>query len=495
MMMETQLSTQKIVKGAFWLYIASGAALFLNFLSSILLARMLDKELWGVLSVCLTVASFLTSISDIGLNSTITYYSSRFSRKGLYGTLKHYLNVLVKYKMIIIFALSAFIFVFADPMSDFFHIQGGGIYFRITAAFFLISNVFTFIDQILVGLQWFKESTVTSVLNNLLKLMMSAALVFLGFGVNGAIVGYTIALVIATAIQTYMLRKIITHKEAKGGPIDIKEMFTFGLYIGVAQVALTLSLWTDSIMIGFMLGSIQVGIYKIALSMASYAALIIGIVNRVNFSVFVVHKKDSAEDFAKVMLYGGAFALPMMAGLSMLSPDIIRIFYGEQYIDSAMPLALLSYIIFDGLVFGALVSLFTAHKQTKAVGVSSFAGYVMNVLMNLFMIPLFGILGAAIASVLSRIGGLIVLLLNRKDIGLSVRFLGAFTKPLIGTIVMAIAIFALKSAVRIDNIFVLGIAIAFGVLVYFITELAIGFNLLSFAEKVLKILRTEKVII
>lgn len=262
---QTLESTHKIVRGAFWLYVGTGLTFLLSLLTSIVLARMLGKELWGIFAVCITVSSFLTSLADLGLTTTITYYVSRFSREEFKGKLKRYLTILLKYKLLIILGTGLLMFVFADPLAESFHVSQGGIYFKVTALFFVISNGSTVLDQVFVGLQWFKQSTLTSFVGNLLKLLLPALFVFIGFGVNGALVGYTASLVVVTVLQTYLLRHILSYKESDTETVNVGGLFTFGFFMGVAQVALTLALWTDSLMVGLMLGAVSVGIYKISL--------------------------------------------------------------------------------------------------------------------------------------------------------------------------------------------------------------------------------------
>jgi O-antigen/teichoic acid export membrane protein len=261
--------------------------------------------------------------------------------------------------------------------------------------------------------------------------------------------------------------------------------------IGIAQLASTVTVWTDSIMIGAMMGTSFVGVYKIAISMSATLGAAIGSINRVVFPVLVsieTKHEESVSNLNKVLKYGGFFAIPAMFGLSFFSMEIIALFFGQQYIDASYSLLILSYLCFDVFFTGALISYFSAKKEVKIISYSASLCAILNVIFNFILIPILGLVGAAIASVVSRLINLgIMLFEGKRKLGLSISF-DNFQKPLLGSIFMVFVLLLLKQFIVIDNIPLLVICVGIGGFAYILFEALIGFNVITFGMKAINLL-------
>jgi len=488
--------TKTILKGSFWIYAATAISLVVGFISTIILARVLDRDSWGIFSTILSVSMLLSLFVDLGFTYTITHYTSTLSTRGKYGKLKGYLTKLLKYRFLLILAVAALIFVSSDWLSSFFHIANGGDYFRISSLFFIFSNLFTTFDAIMNGLKRFKANALFSLFNYVFKLIFAFILIYIGFGVVGAIVGYALAYLFSTFLLIIILQKIVFGAEAadtgKSEPNEnISSLFVFGSMIGLAQMAQTISIWADSVMIGAMMGATFVGVYKIAISMSSTLGGAIGAVNRVVFPVLVgieAKKEESASELNRVLKYGSFFAIPAVFGLAAFSNEIISMFFGQQYIDAAPVLLILSYLCFDGFIIGALVSYFSAKKKVKTIGVASALCAIANVALNFILIPILGMVGAAIASVITRVFNLIILLFEgKRKLGLQIDF-NNFQKPLLGSIVMVLVLLLIRQFIVVENMFVLFFLVGVCLLVYVVFEALIGFNILVFGRRIINLL-------
>jgi len=489
-------NTKTILRGSFWIYATTIISLVVGFLSTIILSRLLDREGWGIFSTIISVTMLLSVFVDLGFTYTITHYTSTLSTRGKYGKLREYLTKLLKYRFLLILVVAALIFVCSDWLSDFFHITDGGNYFRISSLFFILFNVFSTFDAILNGLKRFKANALFGLFNYVSKLIFALILIYIGFGVVGALVGYALAYLFSTFLSILILQKMIFGAKATDTGTSepnegISSLFVFGSMIGLAYMAQTISVWTDSIMIGAMMGSTFVGVYRIAISLSSTLGSAIGAVNRVVFPVLVgieAKKEESSTDLNHVLKYGSFFAIPAVFGLAAFSNEIISMFFGQQYIDAAPALVVLSYLCFDGFIIGSLVSYFSAKKEVKMVGVASALCAIANVALNFILIPLLGIIGAAIASIITRVINLTILLFEgKKKLGLQVDF-DNFKKPLLGSIVMVLVLLLIRQVVVVENMFVLFLLVGICLLVYVAFEALIGFNILVFGKRAISLL-------
>ncbi|MCX6654452.1 MAG: flippase [Candidatus Bathyarchaeota archaeon] len=472
-----------IIKGSFWVYAGNAASLIIAFLSTVILSRILDREDWGIFASVLSVSYFMGIFVDFGFTYTLTHYTSTLGTRGQYSKLKLYLNKLLRYRFILILVFAAGIFLASEWISEFFHVTDGAKYFQISALFFIFSSAFTTFDVILTGLKKFRVGAIFTFLDYALRLIIALIFIYFGFGVVGVILGYTAAFVFVTFLAIYALRGILfqTPSEEHYKVESMSEMFVFGGMMGIAQLAVMLMVWTDSLMIGAMMGATFVGVYKIAISISTSLGGAIGAINKVVFPVLVgieAKEKESAADLNKILKYGSFFAIPAVFGIAFFSTELIILLFGQQYIDAAPALMILSYLCFDFFFSGSLISYFSAKKKVEIVGYAAIICSIGNIILNFILIPILGIVGANLG---------ILIFEGKRKLGLEVSFEN-LKGPLFGSILMVLVLTLIKFFVIINSIFLLVLLVAIGAFVYFLFEAIIGINIFIFGMKVLRLL-------
>jgi O-antigen/teichoic acid export membrane protein len=107
--------------------------------------------------------------------------------------------------------------------------------------------------------------------------------------------------------------------------------------------------------------------------------------------------------YEKSVYYLCALGLPLATGTALLADRIIHLFYGAQFAPSTIALRILSLnmllLFFNSPLSMLLVSI-NRHSQMAAAGVTSM---IVNVALNLILIPPLGYVGAGIASVVTQI--------------------------------------------------------------------------------------------
>jgi O-antigen/teichoic acid export membrane protein len=97
-----------------------------------------------------------------------------------------------------------------------------------------------------------------------------------------------------------------------------------------------------------------------------------------------------------------SIGLPIGIGISLLAPAFISILYGAEYQDAVLPLRILSVDIFAVFVSVTFAQpLFLLGKEKKYLSIVAWSAG-LNLLFNLFMIPLYGMIGAAITTVFAE---------------------------------------------------------------------------------------------
>lgn len=163
---------------------------------------------------------------------------------------------------------------------------------------------------------------------------------------------------------------------------------------------------TDRIMIGKMLTQTDVGLYSCASSIGTMIGFIPQAIMNSGKTVIMTAKKESYLSYEKNMRYTMAAVLWTMNAYALFiilfGKYMILILFGEEYIASLSTLNILIWSY--GLSYvGTLrnVWLICENKKHYAT-IFSTIGAITNVLMNLLFIPIFGIGGAAIATVITQ---------------------------------------------------------------------------------------------
>lgn len=182
----------------------------------------------------------------------------------------------------------------------------------------------------------------------------------------------------------------------------IKSMFTLFTFRLVNGISANL----DKLMIGFMLVYSGVGVYSAGVKFILMVQPIVETVGTVLFPKINISANGSMEEYHKnlklnydlILIIG----IPMAVGMFLVSGRLIPLFAGEKYEGAIAVSRIMSAMILLGPIGDMLGSkTLLIFKKDRWLLVCSSIVAVSNILLNLLFIPLWGINGAAIASILS----------------------------------------------------------------------------------------------
>lgn len=231
-------------------------------------------------------------------------------------------------------------------------------------------------------------------------------------GFNMKADGVLLANLLASALTFLVLLKFaipqLTLNLSKG---LYKELLKFGLpYIpaGLAGIAIQV---IDRPILKLLTNDSTVGIYQANYRLGVLMMLVVGMFDYAWRPFFLQHAKDqdAKELFAKVFTYFVALMLLIFVFVSFFIEDLVRIhLFGKYFIHpdywggvAIVPIVLLAYC-FTGAYVNFVVGVYL-EKKTKYLPYATGAGGVVNVVSNFLLIPKFGLMGAAYATLLSYI--------------------------------------------------------------------------------------------
>jgi len=140
-----------------------------------------------------------------------------------------------------------------------------------------------------------------------------------------------------------------------------------------------------------------------------------------------------------------SLALPIAVGTTILADRIILLLYGAQYGNSIIALQILVWAIVFSFTGYVLEYVLISINRQDIDGMISGASAVINVILNLFLIPSFSYIGAATATIISSAIYFILYLYFIYKYGYKIPVHKIAIKPLIASLVMAVFIYCFYS--------------------------------------------------
>ena len=286
----------------------------------------------------------------------------------------------------------------------------------------------------------------------LFRFILVPLFVIYGFGTEGALIGTTLTLVLATIVLGGLLLK--KHSNLFRGPVkDIhrRRLLKFISYTTVYMVSAAVYFMIDALMIGALLPIEYSGYYRAAITIVSAFIGIISIY-QVVFPVFSQQKgSDLRRTLRESFRYVSIITFPIPFVLMLFGEQAIRILYTADYLPAALPLAILSILVIETIGNELFTTVLVSQERPDIPAFIMIFSMFVNIVLNYIMILNYGIVGAAIATVVSRYMNTIILGISlRKTLGITPS-LSSIAKPLSASILMFVLLYVLPSP---QNIFI-----------------------------------------
>ena len=183
-----------------------------------------------------------------------------------------------------------------------------------------------------------------------------------------------------------------------------KKMVSYSMPLVLSGIGVYIALYIDRIAIKDLLGLDKLGIYGVGYRFAGVAFLVMaGFQQSLSPLVFKYYKeKKTPSDISKIFNIFVVFSLTVVAGAILFSKELVILFTTEAYYSSADVIAILVMAVFFSNMYIFTPGISIA-KKTKIIFLISIIAAIINTILNYTLIPLFGIGGAAFATLISSI--------------------------------------------------------------------------------------------
>lgn len=223
---------------------------------------------------------------------------------------------------------------------------------------------------------------------------------FLRWGLMGLLLGMTAGCLMATALGLSWLRQSFTLRFSM---IQLWEMLRFSIPLVLSSIAIWLSLYIDRIMINHLLSVEELGLYSMGYRLSSVAGLImVGFQSSLTPLIYTYYRDpETPSQIARIFRLFLFFALCVFLMLGMFSSDILRILTTPAFYEGSDVVVFLvpAFFLANMYIFAPGISI--AKKTEVFVWINIF-GAIINIILNYLLIPIFGIRGAAFATMMGN---------------------------------------------------------------------------------------------
>lgn len=234
---------------------------------------------------------------------------------------------------------------------------------------------------------------------------------FPGQSVAQVITGIVLANIVYTAVAVWLMLSVVK-PDLRPRRDLLRDILHIAAPLGVASIFTTIILRADVIFLEHLRGSTEVGLYSAAcrvLDLAVFVAItVITPLIPILTNQIAVDRRAALADCRMATQFAGLFALPAAIVLPTVGPSILATVLGHEFTGAAAPLNVLSWN-FVFIVFALLGSSINLANGEVAHGYwNAPLACLINLLLNLLLIPRFGMVGAAWAAVGSQFAMLLV---------------------------------------------------------------------------------------
>lgn len=456
---------RKIAKNTTVLYIAQIITYVLGFFITVYTVRYLSVDSYGILSTALALTGIYVVFGDLGL-STLTV---REVARDESLTHKYVGNTTIMKLFLSLFTfLLTVLTVYILGYNDITII----VTYILTAAF--IFNAFSSIFySIFQSYQKMEYQSVATILNSVVMLIGTLLVIYLGLDV----IAFAFVYLVANAINfiyilvTYAWKFYLPNIE-----MDLefwKSTIKEALPLSITSLFAVLVFRVDSVMLSVMSGMEAVGFYSAAYRLMEALIFFPQVYTTAIFPVFSKLYVSSINPlkgaYIKSFKYLTILSLPIAVGITLLAEPIILLLFKPEYIPSILALQIVVWVlpfIFVNYIQGSLLT--AMNRQVTYLKITA-ASLVLNVGMNLVLIPLYSYLGAAFVTVITEIFSVALGFYVLSKLLAKVKVHEIIFKPAIACLVMALFILLVQT-----NLF---LEIAISAVIYFVVLIALkGFT-------------------
>lgn len=452
----------KISNSALNLFVSKVLSSIISFAGVTFFARELGAVQMGIFFLFQSILGILTIPADLGLRVALEKKLSEGQQ------LPPLLSSFLTLKLLLLVAVSLTILLLQGIVNEYI---GSNVAILLVIALVLQEVAFSF-EKVLFGELRAKDTAILRPIRQLTWVSIGTAVILVGTRrAYAPIVGFVFGYFAMSIVAIYRSSVTIAMPTVR----HTKELIGYAKHDFVSFIGWRLFNWTDIAIIGLLLGQKATGAYGIAWQISEIVMLLgYSIANTLFPKISSLSQNDEWKEIEQLVTdsISPSFVLviPSIFGAFLLSSPLLSILFGSSYSSASIALIILFIGKIPQVIYILLADSLRGVGKQRLSARSTIISGLSNIGLNILLIHLYQIEGAAVATSLSFTLNSI-LHIYYLDIPVTVPFTEILWY-IISSAVMFICIFIILSIVQISGIYSLLAVIFTGAAIYFVTLLA-----------------------
>lgn len=407
--MSEENALEKIGKGSVVVFLGVSAGTFFQYLYKMFLARSLAPDSFGVFVQGLGTMQSVATVSLLGIpiatSRFISYYAGKKKRQEQ--------DQVTSTGLVMVVVVSTAVAAIMYMLSELIAVQiFGDAQLIVPMKIFSAVLPFFAITSFILSLFRAREDAIQKAIisdflwSGLIVLFVLTSLK-LGYQITGAATSYLAATAITAAVAALIYSKKYRTGFEFSKPM-IRKILLFSWPLVIVTMLGVLNRWFDVLMMGWLKTSSMAGTYEIAFSLSGYVALLLQIIGFMFLPVVAKLHAQSRKDKIREVYTAAArwmtmLSLPALVGMVILPEAVIDLLFGSQYTSGSTALSILATGFFYKVSKGPAGMTLVSMNENRKLLVGKVMMAFLIVSLNLLLIPRYGLVGAAVSTLIAYI--------------------------------------------------------------------------------------------
>ncbi len=364
-----------------------------------------------LVSLLLRIGSMFTRF---GTDTSMLKYTAGFASNNLWGnivdTYKKSLTLVVSFNI----AVTLIAIIFSKQLASLFKLPEGLV--QLSSVFILPMALTLFHSQTLrglkkIGISSFLQNSAFTIFNSIILLLVFPLINKNSFYFK-SLLSYTLfaAIVIGALVSIILWLKSMPSKNECANSFDVRQKLSIkqilsGSYpLLLVESSSFIGTWVEQVMLGIFATHEDVGIYNVCVKYAILTSISLRSVNSISAPKFSEYFfQNDYKTLGKVvrkstkMTFWAAFPVTL---IYIILPGFCLGIFGKSFTHGTMALSLLGISGLINVMTGSVGPLLQMTGHQKTLHRILWIGVFLEIILNWILIPLYGVTGAAIASLL-----------------------------------------------------------------------------------------------
>ena len=322
------------VRGGFYLLVGNITSLILLALASILVARLLGPENYGIYSISLVIPSLALVLIEFGVRSAVTRYTAKLRSEGRTELAVGLAKLGILFEVLVGVIATIIVVLLADRLMIVLNRTGIENYIRIASLLIVGQALVMTAQGVFLGFDRTEYNALTLIVRALSKLILAPVLI-IGMGIVGALLAHILSYTLAGVVACMVLWHSVLGSSGRASIKELKTMINYGfpLYLSVMVGSLMNSY--NSIVLTWFVTNAEIGNFRVA---TNFLSLVSVIAMPIAMALFPAFSKLNSEDreelrdlFNYSVKYTAMLIVPASVLVAVLSKELIYLVYGSRY--------------------------------------------------------------------------------------------------------------------------------------------------------------------